>query len=98
MAQPCRAKTVLWATKSGSQMWRCLVFFAGVSYGRALSRSGFLLFQRSIDCWVGADFVVAAVGPAPDREILDIDSRHAALAHYDFAKDVTIDRHGGAEQ
>src|ERR1700693_2052896 len=63
-----------------------------------LSASALFLLQRGVDCGVGADFVVGAVGPALDGEILDIDSRHAALAHHDFAEDVAVDRHGGAEK
>jgi len=56
------------------------------------------LFQRGVDCGVGADFVVGAVSPALHREIFGIDLRHAALSHHDFAKDVAVHRHGGAEQ
>ena len=32
----------------------------------SLHLRGFLFFQRGVDCGVGADFVVGAVGPALD--------------------------------
>ena len=56
----------------------------------------FFLFQRGVDCGVGADFVIVAVGPALDREILNIDSWHPTRAHHNLAKDVAVDGDSGA--
>jgi hypothetical protein len=60
-------------------------------YTSLLPRCGFA-FELGVDCGVGADFVVPALGPELDGEIVGIDLGHAASAHHNLAKDIIADR------
>jgi len=52
-----------------------------------------LPFQLGVDGRIRADFVVPALGPMLDREIVGIDLRHAGAADYDLAEDIVADGH-----
>src|SRR5467141_3698500 len=63
-----------------------------VSSGDWLSRASrfrrLLLLESGIDGGIGADFIIGALGPPLHREILRIDTRHAAFADHNSAEDV----------
>src|SRR5271170_3117349 len=69
----------------------CSLALGGLLFSRRAGRCGFFSGQSGVHRGIGADFVIATVGPSHDGEIADIDLCDAVLANGNPAEDSISD-------